>query len=273
MIYKIGVLMTIHNRIETTLSCLDSLLKNKSKDIIIEVFITNSGSKYDLDKKKYSDCTLIKVNENTYWNHGMYLAWNLAIQSGKTFDFFLLLNDDTFLKPNSLECLIKDFLSANNEKVIIVGSTNYKNEITYGGRKSINENPITPNGIIQEIKFMNGNCVLVPNLVFKTLGNLNLKYTHSLGDFDYGIRAIRKNIKLFNSSQIIGECKPNKLFWYQNKNIVNRFRALSNPKGLPFFEYLYFNIYNLGVLRGLIFILSTMLIILNPKIYEKVKSL
>lgn len=271
---KIAALLTIHNRIDQTLKCLELLNKNLSKHFTIDVFITDSGTTdSSIIIKNFSNCVIQKISNDVYWNQGMIIAWELAINSNKNYNFFLLLNDDTFLKPRALSILLNDFKSVKSKDIIIVGSTSYKKKISYGGRNNLNSKPILPNGQPQKAKFMNGNCVLIPYSVYLKVGNLNKRYSHSLGDIDYAIRARKKGVNVLLASEIIGQCKPNKLFWYQNKNIVDRFRELSNPKGLPFFEYLYFNIYNLGALRGLIFILSTMIIILNPKIYEKVKSL
>ena len=270
---NIAALLTIHNRIDLTLKCLELLNKNLSKHITIDVFITDSGTvDSSIINKNFSNCVIQKISNNLYWNQGMIIAWELAINSNKNYDFFLFLNDDTFLKPRALSILINDFKSVKNKDSIIVGSTSYKNKISYGGRNNLNSKPILPNGQPQKIKFMNGNCVLIPYSVYQKVGNLNKRYSHSLGDIDYALRAIKKGVNVLLASKIIGECKPNKTEWYSNRNLAERIKQLNNPKGFPFNEYFYFNLMNLGLFSTIKLILSLAIILINPGIYHKIKS-
>ena len=270
---KIAVLMTIHNRMDQTLKCIEFLNKNSSKWISIDIFIADSGTvDNSLINKYFSNCFIKKINNDLYWNQGMIIAWELAINSNKNFNFFLLLNDDTFLKPKALSSLINDHKSVDDQSNIIVGTTSYKDKISYGGRNKINLKPVMPNGKPQKVRYMNGNCVLIPYSVFLKVGNLNNRYSHSLGDIDYSIRATKKNVSVLIGSEIIGECKPNKTEWYSNRSFFERVKQLNNPKGFPFNEYLYFNFKNLGLYSAIKLILSTLIILIDPILYSKIKS-
>ena len=57
-----------------------------------------------------------------------------------------------------------------------------------------------------EVCHFNGNIVLVPMAVFKVLGNLDHYFTHSKGDFDYGMRANKAGIKIIQCGEVLGEC-------------------------------------------------------------------
>ena len=64
----------------------------------------------------------------------------------------------------------------------------------------------TPNGRLTEVTHFNGNIVLIPQYVYHILGNLDYYFTHSKGDFDYGLRAQKKGIKMFQVGEVLGEC-------------------------------------------------------------------
>ena len=56
------------------------------------------------------------------------------------FEYFLWLNDDTFLYPNALQMLFKCKEYANTDEFIAVGSTHdSNNNWTYGGFKNLNK--------------------------------------------------------------------------------------------------------------------------------------
>lgn len=48
---------------------------------------------------------------------------------------------------------------------------------------------IIPNGKLQLCEYFNGNIVLIPQAVYSVVGMNNPSYSHSIGDFDYGLRA------------------------------------------------------------------------------------
>ena len=54
-----------------------------------------------------------------------------------------------------------------DSKSILVGITEYNNELTYGGRKKLGGTIIKPNGFPQQVRIMNGNCVLIQNQPLK----------------------------------------------------------------------------------------------------------
>src|SRR5690606_39821762 len=90
-----------------------------------------------------------------------------------------------------MECYLEG-LNKYNQPGIITGacSSSFDNmKFSYGGR--MDNFPVIPNGDLQQCLYINGNVVLVPRAIFEKLGNLSANYTHSMGDFDYGLRAIQ----------------------------------------------------------------------------------
>ena len=68
---------------------------------------------------------------------------------------------------------------------------------------------ITPNGKLQECEKFNGNCVLIPQCVFKKVGNLDWTYRHAIGDIDYGYRVRKAGFKNYVATGYLGICESN----------------------------------------------------------------
>lgn len=261
--------MTTFKRKKETLKCLDALYQNNIK---FDVFISDSNSKNNLEDllKKYKSIYFENVGDDVFWNEGMNFSWYKANKLND-YDFFLWLNNDTYLYKDAFNTLLND-LKKINPNSILVGVTEHNNELTYGGREKLGGPIIIPNGKPQTINIINGNCVLIPILTFKILGFLDKKFSHSLGDIDYGLRAIKNNIPLYCSSKVIGNCKKNNFIWYDSKSLLKRFKNLNSPKGVPFFEYFYFNKKHFGILRGIKFLIASYTALFFPRIYKIVSN-
>ena len=134
---KISVLMTVHNRKEKTLTCLDNLFRQKvPNNISIDVYLTDDGctdGTPEAVKITYPNVHIIKGDGNLFWNRGMYLAWANAEKFN--YDFYIWLNYDTFLFENSLSYLLESYKSLGGN-CIIAGATCSKinsSETTYSG--------------------------------------------------------------------------------------------------------------------------------------------
>lgn len=273
---KLAVLIATYNRVEKTIFCIEELYKAIPCDnIILKIFLTDSNSPDNtikIIKEKFLEIDCFNAGDNVYWNQGMICSWERAKKINP--DYYLWLNDDTYLFKNSLKILFLD-LNKLGSNSILVGVTEFKGEITYGGRKSfINENLLEPKGYPQKVKYMEGNCVLISRQVYESLGVLNKYYQHSLGDVDYGLRAIRNGINVYISSETIGNCVNNDFLWYDNSfNFKKRLDFLLSPKGLPLKDYSYFIINYFGFIRLLKFLTSTIFALIFPTFYIKLKKI
>lgn len=235
---KIAVLLTVFNRRNDTLRCLANLRKLQSPpSCSIDVYLTNDGctdGTPEAVRKLYPEVHIIDGDGTLFWNRGMYTAWEVA--SKNDYDFYLWLNDDTFTYPYMLEellCLSEEKCN----KAIIVGITETANKEkpSYGGRVRDGKIPI-PMGEPVEVSYFNGNIVLVPRHVFKILGNLDFYYTHSKGDFDYGIRAQKAGVKMYQTGKYLGVCDlhPRIDKWCDPEiPFKKRWQLMLRPNGMP----------------------------------------
>jgi len=236
---KIAVLMTCHNRMEKTLHCLDALCKAfLPKDFIIKVYLVDDGSTDGTGvevKRNFPQVEVINGNGNLYWNRGMNLAWQIAVQTSD-YEYFLWLNDDVELNYNSIDLLIGDVKRVGGNNSIIAGSCqSAEGFVTYTGYNNLTKKiKLIPNGEIQQCEYFNGNVVLIPKAVFNKVGFLDPQYHHGQGDFDYGLRAAKLGISSFISSGFAGICEPNAALpvWCNpHYSLLKRLKHFISPLG------------------------------------------
>jgi GT2 family glycosyltransferase len=159
----------------------------------------------------------------------MHLAWEKA-SNCKDYDYYMWLNDDTFLFNNALDLLFVN--SFPNSIVCGITKSSLSDKITYGGYSKNQKELLIPNGQYQNVDYCNGNCVLVPRNVFRKLGNLDSIFHHALGDFDYSLRAINNGFDIKVAPDFTGFCENHDSIplWRSNSiNFVNRFKYLYSP--------------------------------------------
>ncbi len=141
--------------------------------------------------------------------------------------------------------------------------------ITYGGR--IKGKVPTPNRMTVEVEHFNGNIVLVPQSVFKILGNLDWFFTHSKGDFDYGMRAKTNGIKMYQVGEVLGECDEHEVLdtWCNPEvPLKKRWRMLHRPNGMPPNETFYLEKKHIGLLTASFHYLTVYMRCLFPQIWK-----
>jgi GT2 family glycosyltransferase len=245
---KIAVVITCHNRKLKTLACLEALYNCKlSEGYAFEVFLVDDGSTDgtgEAVRTNYPKVNVIQANGNLYWNRGMHLAWKTASAINE-YHYYLWLNDDTQLYSNALEVVINSSIH-ENDCSIICGATCSKasNKVTYSGFLLSHHKLLKPNGTNQPCDIFHGNFVLIPKAVFKEIGNLDWKFRHAIGDFDYGLRAKKTGIKCFIAPEFVGTCESNPTLpkWCLSSTpLIKRFKLLYSPLGyaepIPFFIY------------------------------------
>jgi GT2 family glycosyltransferase len=208
---QIAVLITCHNRRDKTLKCLKALYDQNELgiDFSVNVFLVDDGSTdgtAEAIMSQFPKVAIIQGDGNLYWNRGMHLAWKTAADT-KDFDYYLWLNDDTFLNKKAVSILLQQSFS----KAIVCGTTKsiQDDKATYGGYKKNPYRLLIPNGEFQECDYCNGNFVLIPRDVFQIVGNLDPIFQHALGDFDYGFRARKLGILIYTAPFFIGTCENN----------------------------------------------------------------
>ncbi|BAB76123.1 glycosyltransferase family 2 protein [Anabaena sp. FACHB-709] len=241
----LAVIMTCHNRRNTTLACLQALYQQKNH---FDVYLTDDGSTdgtAEFIKAEYPDVKIFQGDGNLFWVGGMHLAFGEAIKN--QYDYYLWLNDDTFLEADALEKLLQVHENLAVEgygQSIVVGSTQdpITKQATYGGAvksKKWYSNKfefLEPTSDVQKCDAMYGNCVLIPHSVTLKVGNIDTAFIHSLGDLDYALRARNLGCHVWVAPGYIGTCNKNSVrnSWVDTKlPVLERLRKILQIKGFP----------------------------------------
>jgi len=248
---KIAALLTCHNRREKTLQCLKALMEQQGKgsDFQIDVHLVDDASTDDTAaavSAAFPEVRIIPGNGNLYWNRGMHLAWAAAALHAD-YDYYLWLNDDTYIIDSCVLELVKSAKEKGNASVICASlRSNITQEWTYGGYRVVsNKNvPVVPTGLLEACETINGNCVLVPRPVYTVVGNIDPAFIHAIGDLDYGLRARQKGFSLFVAPHYLGYCEKDRTWpkWcLPQYSLKERARNLYSPLGNshPYYFFIY----------------------------------
>jgi GT2 family glycosyltransferase len=249
---RIAIIMTCHNRRDTTVASLQSLAASATEvnDLDYMVYLTDDGSTDGTARAVSAlglPLVIIEGTGDLFWNRGMVMAWCAALENRSDYDGFLLLNDDTRLDPGALP-LILGLSRQLGCSAVVVGATRdpVTGDVTYGGIKRVS--PWHPGRATrlplsrepQDADTFNANCVLVPEAVAQSIGTLDPVFHHSMGDFDYGYRARKHRIRVVVAPGTVATCAANCLrdAWRDSTQpLGRRLKLLSSPKGLPFRQW------------------------------------
>ena len=242
---NIAVLITCHNRKQKTIKCLQALFnQNHIENIKSKVFLVDDGSTDGTKQainELFPNVTVIEGTGNLFWARGTSLAWQEALKSKAKFDYYLWLNDDTYLINTAINELLK---TQRNGTEIIAGSVCdpiTKREV-YGGVKLTNKSlrpfrfEITDiTGKPQEIDLMNGNVVLVPHSVCNKIGIIDNFFEHAYADVEYSLRARKNGITILLTATHIAECQKNTFDYeaYSKLTIFKKISSLFERKAKP----------------------------------------
>lgn len=276
----LAILLTVHNRKATTLRCLAQLFEQHiPPDIVFDVWITDDGctdGTREAIESNFPSVHIVLGDGNLYWNRGMQKAW-VAAANFKSYDFYLWLNDDTFLFDNAISHLLS-ISATNKDKAITVGYTldTTKSKITYGGRNKKLQLITEVTGVTPCTTF-NGNIVLFPRYVYEHVGTNDPFFHHAIGDTDYGLRALKTGIKSYIAPQASGICDTHtKLPIWANPSypLIQRFKALYKPggNGSNPVEFFVLNFRHRGLLLACIKFISNHIHALLPSLWKRPAS-
>ena len=271
---KVAILLTVFNRREKTLKCLDICYRQidamKSEGIYdFHIYMVDDGSSdgtSDAVRESFPQTSIIRGNGGLYWNQGMRLAWDTAVLQSP--DFYIWINDDTFLEQNALGTLMETSNFLKHKAIVVGTAEDSEGRLSYGGRTRYGK-LVTPDPTIPVPCWtFNGNLVLIPAYVYRILGNLDEHYQHSFGDFDYGARAAAANIVRVVAPGVLCKCsRDTGVPKWRDRNypLRNRIASLHSPKGRPPKEQFLYDVRSRGFLFALIHGLSVAIKVFFPK--------
>ena len=232
---RIAVLMTCHNRSDTTLACLAKLLPLLGD--MDRVYLVDDGSRDGTTEAVVglndSRIHVIEGNGSLYWAKGMNLAWRESVKNCEKYDYFLWLNDDVELKTDSIANLQKDHELTGCKDGVIIGTcaTDDTEQFSSYGATDLDDRRYFPNfqGPVKAEGWFNGNVVLVPNAAYEKIGMISGDYSHAKADYDYAERLKRAGIPFFASSHFVGVCQNDFRLKMSGLGLWQRMRMFFKP--------------------------------------------
>ncbi len=218
-----------------TVSCLDSLNKIKTKDLILNVVVVDNGSSkaFTNDSKNYNNFKLhiLRSEENLGFSGGQNLGIKYALENNA--DYVLILNNDVYLEENFLIRLLdtfkKDDCGIVSPKIYFAkghefhkdryklkelgkviwyagGKMDWKNVL--GFHKGVDEVDKGQYELLEKTDFASGCCELIKREVFEKVGLYDEKYFLYYEDNDLSQRAKKLGFESYY--------QPESILWHIN---------------------------------------------------------
>ena len=210
---KVFVVITVYNGWKQTRRCLESIRKNTYTDF--EVIVVDHGStdatKCEL-KKKFPEVIRVLGSQQLWWAGATNLGIKVALEKGA--DAIILLNNDCFLEPDTIERLVFHFNQTKREAVIapvqcdaftkkilvitattalLIGFPTFMINRDMATAKKKARNDLIESGLI-----CGGRGVLIPVSVLKHIGLFDDRnMPHYSADHDFYIRCRKSGIPFF----------------------------------------------------------------------------
>lgn len=264
---NVTVIFTCFNRKEKSVNCIKKL--SEHNDQIEFSFIVVDDNSTDgtpqAIKMLGQNTVVIEGDGNLFWCGGMRKGLDYYLNSDFDEDgFCLLVNDDVDFFDQSIEKLIEQL--ADRKDTVIIGATCGDNgAFTYGLRRRVKG---FKRGMVEAVppakeevcgETGNANCVLIPNVIMRDIGNMDSTYRHNYGDYDYGFHMTRKGYKLVSSLGYVGVCNDNaKKGRWMDRTLTRkeRLKDKESVKGSPLREAWHFAYKNFGLVKAVRYTVS-----------------
>ncbi|MER5178805.1 glycosyltransferase family 2 protein [Streptomyces sp. NPDC002896] len=249
----IAVLMTCHNRREKTLNALASLDRQHGlpSGLTITVHLVDAGSTdgtVEAVIKDFPDVDITTVGDDVFWGEGM----RIASHRSRDFDYQLWLNDDVSLADDALSMLLDTSHYAADAAVVVGAMCSSDGKTTtYSGVRRRTGMPWTPRymwtalleprGYPQPLDTCCGNLVLVPRSVYRKIGGIDSRFPHSMGDWDFGLRARKAGFRVYLAPRHAGVCDTGVRnigwSWEPGIGVREALRRKTSKREFPFGPY------------------------------------
>lgn len=254
-------ILTCFNRKCKTENCIRKLVQHNPNVRFTFIVVddnSSDGTKIMLEQiKNEYDVHTIDGSGNLFYSGGMRMGMQYAIDNYLNYDYLLMVNDDVDFLPSSIETMIEQ--SQEQKRAVVIGATkNTSGHLSYSAikySKGYKYRHLQIDEWQQEADTFNANCVLIPYNYFVSVGPIDNYYTHSLGDFDYGLELKRHGYKMYVSRNYCGICNQNSFegTWLDTKlSLKTRLTIKESAKGVPVRQWFYFLKKNFGLGYALI---------------------
>jgi len=203
-----AIIILNYNGEDDTKECLESINKFYSKLKNLQIILIDNNSLFPLKDSYLKSLNLNVFHIKNVENKGFAEGNNIGIRQALKMncDIIALINNDTVFIDNSLTNAV-DYLHKNSD-IGIIGLINYFyddpekifqagfiSKLDYGKSSTININNYKNKGIAS-VDYVPGSSIIIRNNVFRRIGLLDPKYFAYFEEYDFCVRAKRKDFKV-----------------------------------------------------------------------------
>ncbi len=248
---KVCVILTCYNRGRLTENCITAIADHNPENQYTFVVVDDHSSDDTVERlhalKQRIPIELLQGDGNLYYSGGMRMGIAYAKEHVAA-EYYVLVNDDVAFADGAIDRMVQECAG----EVLVGAVQNRDGQLSYGGiryLKGIKYQIIGPEDP-GEVDTFNANCVLLAEEIFRSSGNIDDAYIHTLGDFDYGLQIHRLGYRIRVAPFYVGVCNDNEVTggWRDpSLRRIARFKAKETVKGAPFYPWFHYLKKNFGL--------------------------
>jgi GT2 family glycosyltransferase len=248
MTASILALCATFNRCDVTLAALDSLRAQElplgARLSLAVVDDASSDGTLAAVRERVPNALTASTEGGLYWAGTMRMGYALFWDPGQ-YSHLLVFNDDCVFYPGALVRLLAVAEAAVSPAGVIAVAAFRdvrSGTLTYGGLRrrpgwpAVYLDRVAPGSEPLPLDTCNMNLTLISAACLARNELIGREFTHSLADFDFGLRASRNGATVLLAPGFLGECSRNRSegTWEDSSlPIRRRWRLMHQPKGLP----------------------------------------
>lgn len=201
------IVIPVHNRLEFTRECLDSLERQTVRaDKIIVVDDGSTDSTEDVLREWYPNVDVLRGDGSLFWTASINLGIRHALLLGA--DYVMTLNNDTVASPTFVEKMMDGARRAPGALIGALDVDSVSKQPYYGGeilnwnwstsRYLLDYLPKEDQNGLHESSLFPGRGLLIPRKVFDVIGLFDEeRLPHYMADYDFTLTAARNGFRIF----------------------------------------------------------------------------
>jgi GT2 family glycosyltransferase len=202
------VVIPVHNRLEVTRECLESLRYQTYKDFIIVLIDDGStDGTSEFVKENYPDVTVLTGDGNLWWTGATNLGVGRALEDCRPNDYVLTLNNDTVSPADYIETLVSLARRAPNALIGSIARDYHRRDvrvdegvaIRWFSAKFIKLKAPTASksDSFYSASALPGRGTFIPVAAFRNVGLYDAQnFPHYAADYDFSLRASKAGYNL-----------------------------------------------------------------------------
>lgn len=239
---RVFAIIPVFNRVQMTLQCIHYLKQQDycGDTTIIVIDGGSTDSTVEVVNSKFPDVRLYSGLGELWWTDAVAFAIEKILPETSEKDYFFLVNNDTILRPGTINKLIRSSLLNNNAVVAATVQEKSGRMVAAGARMrwgmvlgdpiGVDDGALNNDGVLS-VDVVFGRATLMPMRCIAKVGNFDgRRFPQYYGDSDFFLRVSRANIPVIVDFSVVVSChedESNTGIHYVESRIITLIEAWS----------------------------------------------